>query len=126
MPGGCTPSRMTSVEAGTAQRAPWYGRPMTEPVKLHRCSWTFLHVDMDACWKVERALKEEGISYEVVKHGYGKSEKGRADVIELSGQKLLPVLEMPDGEVYRADSDDMAERVRTGSLGDAAAAPPVE
>ena len=90
---------------------------MAEPVKLHRCSWTFLHTDMDACWKVERALKEEGIPYEVVKHGYGKSEKSRADVIELSGQKQLPVLELTDGEVYRAESDDMAERVRGGELG---------
>ena len=92
---------------------------MAAPVKLHRCSWTFLHTDMDACWKVERALKEQGIAYEVVKHGYGKSEKSRAEVIELSGQKLLPVLELPGGEVYRAESDEMAARVRTGDLGSA-------
>jgi glutathione S-transferase len=85
-------------------------------VKLHRCSWTFLHTEIDACWKVEKALKEKGIPYEVVKHGYGKSEKSRSEVIELSGQKHLPVLEMPDGEVYRAESDDMAERVRSGGI----------
>jgi len=90
---------------------------MAEPVKLHRCSYTFLRVDLDACWKVERALKEQGVPYEVVKHGYGKSDKSRADVIELSGQKLLPVLELPDGEIYRAESDEMAVRVRTGELG---------
>ncbi len=89
---------------------------MSEPVKLHRCSYTFLHTEMDACWKVEKALKEEGIPYEVVKHGYGKSEKSRAQVVELSGQKLLPVLELPGGEIYRADSGDMAERVRSGNL----------
>lgn len=89
---------------------------MPEKVKLHRCSWTFLHTDIDACWKVERALKEQGVDYEVVKHGYGKSEKGRTDVIALSGQKLVPVLELPGGEVYRAESDDMAARVRSGGL----------
>jgi glutathione S-transferase len=89
---------------------------MTQPVKLHRCSYTFLHTEMDACWKVEKALKEEGIPYEVVKHGYGKSDKSRSEVIELSGQKLLPVLELPDGEVYRAESSEMAERVRGGGL----------
>ncbi len=90
---------------------------MPDPIKLHRCSWTFLHTELDACWKVEKALKEEGIPYEVVTHGYlGKSEKARADVIELSGQKLLPVLELPDGEVYRAESSDMAARVRAGEL----------
>jgi glutathione S-transferase len=90
---------------------------MAEPIKLHRCSWTFLHTELDACWKVEKALKEEGIPYEVVTHGYGKSKKGRAEVIEKSGQKLLPVIEFPDGEIYRDESARMAERVRSGELG---------
>jgi len=94
---------------------------MPEPVKLHRCSYTFLHTELDACWKVEKALKDEGVPYEVVKHGYAKSDKSRSEVIELSGQKLLPVLELPGGEVYRADSDDMAARVRSGQLGPDAA-----
>jgi glutathione S-transferase len=89
---------------------------MPEPIKLHRCSYTFLHTEMDSCWKVEKALKEQDIPYEVVKHGYGKSDKSRAEVIELSGQKLLPVLELPDGEVYREESSAMAERVRSGGL----------
>ena len=90
---------------------------MAQPIKLHRCSYTFLHTEMDACWKVEKALKEQGIDYEIVKHGYGKSDKSRAEVIALSGQKLLPVLELPNGEVYRAESSDMAERIRSGGLG---------
>ncbi len=84
------------------------------PVKLHRCSWTFLHTDLDACWKVEKALKEKGIEYEVVKHGYGKGK--RPDVQALSGQGKLPVLELADGSVYRAESDEMATRVRAGEL----------
>lgn len=83
-------------------------------VKLHRCSYTFLHIDMDACWKVERALKEQGVDYEVVKHGFGKGK--RPDVVALSGQKLLPVLELSDGSVYRAESDDMAAKVRAGEV----------
>jgi glutathione S-transferase len=90
---------------------------MTGPLKLHRCNYTFLHTEMDPCWKVEKALKEQGVDYEVVKEGWGKSEKSRADVIELSGQKLLPVIEVPGGEVYRAESDDMAARVRDGDFG---------
>lgn len=84
------------------------------PVKLHRCSWTFLHTNLDACWKVEKALKDEGIPYEVVKHGYGKGQ--RPDVVALSGQKLLPVIEFSDGTAYRAESDDMAARIRAGEL----------
>jgi len=84
------------------------------PIKLHRCSWTFLHTDMDACWKVQRALDEQGVEYEVVKHGYGKGK--RPEVVDLSGQKLLPVLELADGSAYRDDSDAMAARVRSGEL----------
>lgn len=83
-------------------------------VKLHRCSYTFLHVDMDACWKVERALKEQGIDYEVVKHGYGKGKRPKVEA--LSGQSKLPVIEQSDGQVYRAESDDMAAKVRAGGV----------
>lgn len=84
------------------------------PVKLHRCSWTFLHTDLDACWKVQRALDEQGIEYEIVKHGYGKGR--RPEVVALSGQKWLPVIEFEDGTGYRAESDEMAARIRAGSL----------
>ncbi len=83
-------------------------------VKLHRCSYTFLHTDLDACWKVERALKEQGIEYEVVKHGFLKGK--RPEIVALSGQKALPVLELADGTAYRAESDDMAARVRAGEI----------
>ena len=83
-------------------------------VKLHRCSWTFLHTDLDACWRVQRALDEQGIPYEVVKHGYGKG--GREGIVGLSGQRLLPVIELEDGTPYRAESRDMAARVRAGAL----------
>jgi hypothetical protein len=85
-------------------------------VKLHRCSWTFLHTDLDACWKLQRALDEQGIEYEIVKHGFTKGS--RPKVQDLSGQKLLPVIEFEDGHAYRAESDDMAARVRAGALFD--------
>ena len=84
-------------------------------VKLHRCSWTFLKTDLDACHRVQRALDEQGVEYEVVKHGFGKGK--RPEVVELSGQKLLPVLELEDGSVYRAESSDMAQRTRGDGLG---------
>jgi glutathione S-transferase len=85
-------------------------------VKLHRCSWTFLHTNMDACWKVQRALDEQGIDYEIVKHGFGKG--ARPEVTKLSGQKWLPVIEFEDGSAYRAESDDMVARIRAHSLFD--------
>lgn len=85
-------------------------------VKLHRCSYTFLHINADACWRMQKALDEAGVEYEVVKHGYGKSAKSRAEVIELSGQKLVPVLELADGTVVREETDDMVAKLKSGSL----------
>jgi glutathione S-transferase len=84
-------------------------------IKLHRCSWTFVHNDLDACWKVQRALDEQGIPYDVVKHGFRRGR--RPDVEALSGQSKLPVLELADGSAYRAESKDMAARIRAGELG---------
>lgn len=83
-------------------------------VKLHRCSYSFLHTDLDACWRVQRALDEQGIEYEVVKHGYTKGK--RPEIVALSDQKQLPVIEFEDGTAYRAKSKDMAARVRAGEL----------
>ncbi len=85
-------------------------------VRLHRCSYTFLHVDADACWRLQKALDEQGVDYEVVKHGFGKSRRSRAEVVRLSGQKYLPVLELADGTVYREETDDMVTKLTTGQL----------
>ncbi len=87
-----------------------------DKVKLHRCSYTFLRTDLDACWKVERRLKDAGIPYEVVKHGYWKGE--RPEIQKLSGQKLLPVIEFADGSAYREESSEMAARIEAGKLGE--------
>jgi glutathione S-transferase len=83
-------------------------------VKLHRCSWTFVRSDHEACWKVQHALNDQRISYEVVKHGFGKGS--RPDVVALSGQRHLPVIEFEDGSTYRDESAQMAARVRAGEL----------
>ena len=85
-----------------------------DKVKLHRCSYTFLHTDLDACWKVQRRLDAAGIPYEVVKHGYTKGK--RPAIQDLSGQNKLPVIEFEDGTAYRAESKDMAERIEAGRL----------
>ena len=84
-------------------------------VKLHRCPFTFLHTDMDSCWKVQKALDEQGIEYEIVKEP-GLPRSRRKDVERLSGQKMLPVIEFEDGSAYRAESSDMAARIRAGEL----------
>lgn len=83
-------------------------------VKLHRCSVMWAKINAHPCWKVQKALDEQGIEYEVVK---GPLRKGKRDDLEqLSGQRSYPVIEFEDGRVYRAESSDMAERIRAGEL----------
>ena len=56
-----------------------------------------------------------GIEYEVVK---GPLRRGKRDELEaLSGQRIYPVIEMPDGTVYRAEWTEMAARIASGELG---------
>jgi glutathione S-transferase len=84
-------------------------------VKLHRCPFTFLHTEKDACFKVQKALDEQGISYEVVKQP-SLPRSRRTELEKLSGQRVLPVIEFEDGTTYRAESSDMAARIRAGEL----------
>ena len=80
-------------------------------VKLHRCStpWKF-----GPCWRVQKALEEQGIAYEVVK---GPSRPARrVDLQRLSGQRLYPVIEFENGSIYRDESKGMAVTIRAGRL----------
>ncbi len=89
-------------------------------VKLHRCPITFLKVDGHACWRVEKALLDEGIEHEVVKAPLLPGRRNELE--ELSGQRRLPTIEFEDGTTYRAESVEMAERTRAGRLGTTAEA----
>jgi len=83
-------------------------------VKLHRCSLMFVKIDGHPCWKVQKALEDEGIEYEVVK---GPLLPGRrSDLEQLSGQGKYPVIEFEDGRTYREESGEMAKRIRAGEL----------
>jgi glutaredoxin len=83
-------------------------------VKLHRCSVMFAKVDGHACWRVQKALDEQGIEYEVVK---GPLRGGKRDELErISGQRKYPVIEFEDGRTYRDESEQMAARIRAGEL----------
>jgi glutathione S-transferase len=83
-------------------------------VKLHRCSTMWVKIDAHPCWKVQKALDEQGIEYEVVK---GPLRPGkRNDLEQLSGQRKYPAIEFEDGRVYRAESADMAAKIRAGEL----------
>jgi glutathione S-transferase len=83
-------------------------------VKLHRCSTMWVKIDAHPCWRVQKALDEQGVEYEVVK---GPLRPGKRDDLEkLSGQRKYPAIELEDGRVYREESADMAQRIRAGEL----------
>ena len=83
-------------------------------VKLHRCSAMFAKLDAHPCHRVQKALDEQGVEYEVVK---GPLRPGKRDDLErISGQRKYPVIEFEDGSAYRDESKDMAARIRTGGL----------
>jgi Glutathione S-transferase, N-terminal domain len=83
-------------------------------VKLHRCSGTFIR-GPHPCWQVQKALDEAGVEYELVKHPAFPRGK-RTELVALTGQKLLPVIELEDGTVIREQSKQMVAEIRDGSL----------
>ena len=83
-------------------------------VKLHRCGVMFVK-GPHPCWRVQKALDDAGIEYEIVRHSPIRGR--RTDLIERSGQKMLPVVELPDGTMVREESARLAERIRVGELG---------
>jgi glutaredoxin len=83
-------------------------------VRLHRCPNVWVKLSGHPCWRVQKALDEAGIDYEVVK---GPLRAGKRDDIErMSGQRKYPVIEFDDGSVYREESKDMEATIREGRL----------
>ena len=83
-------------------------------IKLHRCPNLWLKLGGHPCWKVQKALDEQGIEYELVT---GPLRRGKRDQLEaLSGQRQYPVIEFEDGTAYREQSKEMAARVKEGKL----------
>jgi Glutathione S-transferase, N-terminal domain len=83
-------------------------------IKLHRCKNVWVKVQGHPCWKVQKALDEQGIPYEVVR---GPVRRGTRDALrQMSGQHMYPVIEFEDGSIYRAESKEMAETIRAGKL----------
>ena len=84
------------------------------PVRLHRCSSTWAKLGGHPCWKVQKALDEAGVDYEIVK---GPVRRGKRDEIaRMSGQRKYPVIEFEDGSAYREESTAMAETIAAGRL----------
>jgi glutathione S-transferase len=83
-------------------------------VKLHRCSAMWAKVGAHPCHRVQKALDEQGIEYEVVKGPLRPSK--REELQRISGQRKYPTIEFEDGSAYREESADMAKRIRAGEL----------
>jgi glutathione S-transferase len=81
-------------------------------VELHRCSLMWVKIGTHPCWKVQKALDEQGIEYEVIKGPL----RNRSAMKEKTGQSKYPAIVFEDGSVYREESKDMAARIRAGKL----------
>jgi glutaredoxin len=83
-------------------------------VRLHRCPNIWVKLSGHPCWKVQKALDEAGVEYEIVKEPLRPGK--RDDVERLSGQRKLPIIEFDDGSVYREESREMAAAISDGRL----------
>ena len=82
-------------------------------IKLHRCKNIWVKAGGHPCWKVQKALDEQGIEYEIVKEPWTGD---RGNTVARTGQKKFPWIEFEDGSVYREESKDMTETIRSGRL----------
>jgi hypothetical protein len=82
-------------------------------IKFHRCKNLWVKVEGHPCWRVQQALDEQGIEYEVVKEPW---PGGRDSTVAHTGQKKYPWIEFEDGSIYREESKDMAATIRAGRL----------
>jgi hypothetical protein len=86
-------------------------------VKLYRCSTMWLK-GPHPCWKVQKALDDAGIEYEVVKGPVRRSK--RTDYEQLTGTKIYPAIVLDDGTVIKKDSKELIEMVNSGQIGGSA------
>ena len=93
-------------------------------VRLYRCKNGWLKGFGHPCWKVQKALDDAGIEYEVVKGPVKRTM--RLELQRVTGQRLYPVIVFEDGVVYREEAGDMAARIRDGKLMEADVKPAPE
>jgi glutaredoxin len=91
------------------------------PIKLHRCGNLWVKIQGHPCWRVQKALDDQGIEYEVVKGPL--SRKKRDHIVERTGQRLYPAIEFENGSWYREESKEMEHTIREGRLMQQQAAP---
>jgi hypothetical protein len=85
------------------------------PITLHRCKNEWVKLSGHPCWRVQKALDDMGIPYEVDRGAVRRSK--REEMAEHTGQRLYPAIEFEDGTWYHEESKDMERRIREGRLG---------
>ena len=85
-------------------------------VKLHRCKNEWVKIGGHPCWRVQRALDEAQVGYEIVHETPTFARSKRENTIKRTGGSALPWIEFEDGSVYREESADMVETIKTGKL----------
>jgi len=86
-------------------------------IKLHRCGNLWVKLGGHPCWKVQKALDEAGIPYEVNKEPWLRSK--RDETRRRTAQSGYPWIEFEDGSIYREESKEMAQRIKEGKLSEA-------
>jgi glutathione S-transferase len=66
------------------------------------------------CWRVQKALDKAGVDYEVVQHHWRRGKRDQYE--QLSGTKILPALELGNGQLIREESKDLVKRIKEGRL----------
>jgi len=85
-------------------------------IKLHRCKNVWIKFGGHPCWRVQKALDDAGIEYEVDRMPWPGN---REETERRTGQKKYPWIEFDDGSIYREESEDMAKRIKDGTLNQA-------
>jgi hypothetical protein len=91
-------------------------------IRLHRCSTLWAKSQGHPCWKVQSALDEAGVEYELIKE-VPLLRWRRKGVIAGTGQSKLPAIEREDGSWYRKESAEMAAEIQGGLFSPAGEAP---
>ena len=83
-------------------------------IKLHRCRNVWVKIGGHPCWRIQKALDEAGIEYELDLGPVRRSR--RTETIEKTGQDKYPWIELEDGRVLREESKELERRIREGRL----------
>ena len=86
-------------------------------ITLHRCNNMWVKVGGHPCWRVQKALDEAGIEYQLDKLPAAPWKRDETE--QRTDQKKYPWIEFEDGSIYREESKEMAQRIADGKLDEA-------